>query len=278
MPWQRISLQNSPLAGLFIKLTERANPMTKCPHCGIEFNFKSNKKYCSDRCGRKASEKRRKARKPKKAYAPKTYEPRECKECSKEIKARANKKYCSKKCSNKVNDRIKRSKVTNPTCNYCNKVFEWQPYVKYCSPECKKEMYKSASLARTKTSQCKNCNKHFMANIRSIKKYCSFACTLESKYAGMPPVSERSRKAQRNFRERNAPGLSQYEMKVLRLKWKNDNRLCEYCQQDFDTIDHIIPLIRGGNNLENNLAPCCRKCNSSKGSKLLSEWKPEVYA
>jgi hypothetical protein len=249
--------------------------MAKCPHCGIEFDFKSNKKYCSDRCGRRASNKRRKAKKP---YTPKAYEPRQCAECSKEIRARASKKYCSKKCSDKVNGRIRQSKAMPPICNYCRKVFKWQPYVKYCSPQCKKEMYKRASLAKTKTSQCKSCSKQFTTNIRNVKKYCSWACTLESKYAGKPPVSERSRKAQRNFRERNAPGLSHYEREVLRLKWKNENRLCEYCQQDFDTIDHIIPLIRGGNNLAHNLVPCCRKCNSSKGSKLLSEWKPEIYA
>lgn len=252
--------------------------MTKCPNCDIDFIFKSNKNFCSDRCRKSAAEKRRRSRKPKKAHTQKTYEPRQCKECSKEIIARANKKYCSKKCSDKVSYATKRSKVVDQICNHCNKVFEWQPYVKYCSSECRKEMYKSASLARTKVSQCEKCKKQFTANIRSVKKYCSLVCTLESKYAGKPPVSERSRKAQRSFRERSAPGLTEYERKVLRLKWKNDNRLCEYCKQDFDTIDHIIPLIRGGNNYEHNLVPCCRKCNSSKGSKLLSEWKPEIYA
>jgi 5-methylcytosine-specific restriction endonuclease McrA len=139
-------------------------------------------------------------------------------------------------------------------------------------------MYKRANLARTKTSQCNKCNKQFLANIRSRKKYCSWACTLESKYAGKPPVAERSRKAQRNMRERSALGLTIYERNVLRNKWKSEGKVCKYCNNDFDTIDHIIPLIRGGNNLEHNLVPACRKCNSSKGSKLLSEWKPEIYA
>lgn len=252
--------------------------MIKCPHCGIEFNFKSNKKYCSDRCGKRASEKRRKARKPKKAYAPKTYEARQCKECSKEIKARANKKYCSKKCSDKVNGRIKQAKAMQPICNFCSKVFERQSYRKYCSKQCKKATQNARNKNKQTFSICKSCGGQAISSGNWIRKYCSFDCQLIGKYAGMPPVSERSRKAQRNFRERNAPGLSHYEREVLRLKWKNDNRLCEYCQEDFDTIDHIIPLIRGGSNLENNLAPCCRKCNSSKGSKLLSEWKPEIYA
>lgn len=51
-----------------------------------------------------------------------------------------------------------------------------------------------------------------------------------------------------------------------------DNR-CAYC---FDmkplTLDHIIPVARGGGYTLNNIAPCCKSCNSSKGSKELSDW------
>jgi len=39
------------------------------------------------------------------------------------------------------------------------------------------------------------------------------------------------------------------------------------------SIDHVIPLSRGGSHGIGNLATLCRKCNSSKGSKLLIEWK-----
>ena len=38
-------------------------------------------------------------------------------------------------------------------------------------------------------------------------------------------------------------------------------------------IDHVVPIAKGGNNEDNNLVVACRKCNSSKGTKLLSEWK-----
>lgn len=50
-----------------------------------------------------------------------------------------------------------------------------------------------------------------------------------------------------------------------------------YCGSAVETIDHVIPLVRGGTNYEGNLAPCCRVCNSSKGGLLVSEWKTGIH-
>jgi hypothetical protein len=41
------------------------------------------------------------------------------------------------------------------------------------------------------------------------------------------------------------------------------------------TFDHIIPMCRGGANMMNNVVPCCRSCNESKGSKTLLNWIDE---
>lgn len=38
-------------------------------------------------------------------------------------------------------------------------------------------------------------------------------------------------------------------------------------------MEHVVPLTRGGQNCVYNCTIACRPCNSSKGVKLISEWK-----
>lgn len=49
---------------------------------------------------------------------------------------------------------------------------------------------------------------------------------------------------------------------------------CIYCGSKQNlTVDHILPLVRGGPDKPDNAIIVCRTCNSSKGAKRLYEWK-----
>ena len=50
---------------------------------------------------------------------------------------------------------------------------------------------------------------------------------------------------------------------------------CHYCRRRFPfkelTMDHVIPLSRGGRSTKGNLVPCCKECNSAKKAELPPE-------
>lgn len=51
--------------------------------------------------------------------------------------------------------------------------------------------------------------------------------------------------------------------------FSRNNNMCVKCATDNDlTIDHIVPVSRGGTNDLWNLQTLCRSCNSKKGARL----------
>jgi 5-methylcytosine-specific restriction endonuclease McrA len=61
--------------------------------------------------------------------------------------------------------------------------------------------------------------------------------------------------------------------------WKNRVALgrCHWCGEQFSpaelTMDHIVPVTRGGKASRNNVVPSCRECNSRKKYLLPMEWE-----
>jgi 5-methylcytosine-specific restriction endonuclease McrA len=60
--------------------------------------------------------------------------------------------------------------------------------------------------------------------------------------------------------------------------WQNRLALgkCFYCGGIFDpkelTMDHLVPLARGGKSVRGNVVPACKECNSRKKYLLPVEW------
>jgi 5-methylcytosine-specific restriction endonuclease McrA len=61
--------------------------------------------------------------------------------------------------------------------------------------------------------------------------------------------------------------------KKLRLRILNrDGRECYWCGMEANTVDHIIPVAKGGTDDPENLVAACRKCNFSKQDKMPDEF------
>lgn len=50
-----------------------------------------------------------------------------------------------------------------------------------------------------------------------------------------------------------------------------DNWVCAYCGNYGDTIDHIIPQAKGGQDTWENMITACGPCNTKKGDRTLEE-------
>lgn len=60
-------------------------------------------------------------------------------------------------------------------------------------------------------------------------------------------------------------------------KRKRSGGICYFCGRRFHpkelTMDHIVPLIRGGRSVKGNLVPACKECNNKKKNLLPIEWE-----
>jgi 5-methylcytosine-specific restriction protein A len=56
--------------------------------------------------------------------------------------------------------------------------------------------------------------------------------------------------------------------------------LCYYCKKKVApkelTLDHIVPIIRGGKSTKGNIVPVCKECNNKKKYLLPIEWAEYV--
>lgn len=66
--------------------------------------------------------------------------------------------------------------------------------------------------------------------------------------------------------------------------WKNlvAKGICHYCEGKFPpgelTMDHVVPIARGGKSTKGNCVPACRKCNQDKklgtpAERILKDWE-----
>ena len=98
-----------------------------------------------------------------------------------------------------------------------------------------------------------------------------------------------NRKKERRTKIKETPSFFDAESIILKEKqkardlrntpwWKSKiaQGVCYYCGKVYKpaelTMDHKIPLARGGVSEKNNLVPACKECNNKKKYMLPVEW------
>jgi 5-methylcytosine-specific restriction endonuclease McrA len=94
-----------------------------------------------------------------------------------------------------------------------------------------------------------------------------------AEYDKRRPEVGRAARAKRKALARSA-GVLQVSGRDWRRLCARYNWRCFYCDEAAHlTMDHVIPIIRGGRHSIGNLVPACVSCNSSKSRRFITEWR-----
>lgn len=144
-------------------------------------------------------------------------------------------------------------------CRKCFTIAQRARYLKYQERNLAHAVaYKAANKEKVKAAQAATYQKH------REKRY-AYARRYKDLY---PEKIRRWVKAgdhRRRVLKKNAVGeFSNSEW--LELCQKYDNRCLRCGEQSVLTVDHVVPLSKGGTNYIDNIQPLCLSCNSSKGT------------
>ncbi|CQR75081.1 HNH endonuclease [Sporomusa ovata DSM 2662] len=241
------------------------NKISVCLQCGQEFRpTHKNQKFCSIACVGISQ---------RKLYI--------CKNCGIEFNLKSGGKgiFCSRECSFDYIHKNKKQKEPKPlvSCVICGSQFKGKGNSKFCSDHCRREFkrirFKENFVSVKETNlfiekQCPECGNIFKTNYYAKrKKFCSDECC--------------NRYFQREYKMDRKEQLQKAYIEPVSFKkiYKRDKAICQICGEyvEYDktptnpmgaTIDHIIPLSKGGLHCMSNCQLAHRRCNSLKGSKI----------
>lgn len=152
-----------------------------------------------------------------------------------------------------------------PESKTCTKCGESKPLTDYA---------KSSRALDGKQCKCKTCDKAYRkANKAKITAY-----QKTSEYKASRTKYRKSGKGRRmwtsaNQRRRALRAGAKHIPYDAEALLNSTYGFCCYCvEQKPLTLDHVIPLSKGGADAEHNIVPCCQSCNSSKNNTELVEW------
>ena len=212
-----------------------------------------------------------------------------CQNCGKELdqtpKAGRPKRNCSKACASKHHSVKYLKPKQMHTCQNCNQNFEAVGKRKYCSKPCYLLGNKNTQLAAKKAERLERVDPS--GNVTTTCGWCNQPRTYQYKQGGHNAFHSKctieARRARYRIKTVKRQGLVN---KPSRLAADDVVRLygntCAVCSEPIDlelkrtskmglTVDHWIPLSKGGSDDMSNLRPAHWICNRRKSDKLPKE-------
>lgn len=179
-------------------------------------------------------------------------------------------------------------------CHGCGEEFVTvYAHQRYCARPCRrryKYLKHQEYEPRRYTKNCRWCGKVFPSRNKAqlaCSRRCSRAWEANAKrdvaiaranaWAAANPerFSRRMAEARARRRARLASAstalITDRDLRRLRDRQRD---CCAYCmERKFLTLEHVVPLARGGSHSIGNLLWICKSCNCSKRHKLLIEWR-----
>lgn len=235
-----------------------------------------------------------------------------CKECGSNYSSRySSTKFCSDKCRCKYN---KKHRGHEQVCKHCNAVFKSYKKRSCCSHECltlRRKQAHQASVKKQRSSnplrkkilkqvikpktslrvvhikECKQCGSLFGTTKQGGVCFCSVKCRKRNKNK----VREFTKERKKIRAIKNGGFDSSISSEKL---FKRDNGICYICKcncnyndykiidsafvtgDSFPTIEHVVPISKGGTHTWNNVMLACMKCNTNKGTQLINEAEEQL--
>jgi hypothetical protein len=258
--------------------------MITCEICGKAFEpSMSIKKYCSKPCANAAwlAGKRKREKQYRSEGKIKS-----CLNCGKNIardrNVSARRKYCSRKCAFEHRKAHPKPKpIIYKNCIHCGNQFIQERQARYCGDECRKATARKKSLERDiknfkeETFICKQCGKeskrkHGMKN----RVFCSTKC-LKAYGWGIP--GNFNARARHKLRKIYGEKYTDHYQPINRITvLERDGYVCYICGDPmmkeakggdvnlWPSVDHVVPLAKGGDHLYPNCRAAHLICNSFK--------------
>ena len=172
----------------------------------------------------------------------------------------------SRKLAGGVSDRP----VYELRCIYCGSVFSTRRAdSQYCLEHDRPAL--RVNLDRT----CEECGCSFRAS-RVYARFCKPLCSQRNYRRRNPELHALSQRTRWTRTQDKRYVVTSRDIRRLRLRQGNACFYCNTSFRDTPTMDHVIPLSRGGATSIGNLVLCCRSCNSKKGAKTIMEFRRQV--